>query len=268
VRDGATARADRLRALHVPGRPLVLVNVWDAASARTVAAVPGCAAIATASWSVAAAHGLPDGEVLARERMIDAVAQVAAAVELPVTADLEAGYGATPEAVGETIALAIEAGAVGGNLEDGTGDGPAPLRPLEESVARVAAAVRAGDPTGVPFVVNARTDVFLAGGGDVEEALARGRAYAAAGAACVFVPGVRDPATIERLVTGIDAPVSVLAGAGSPSLAELAELGVARVSIGPGGMGVALAALGRAAEAMLSGNAPWSADLGFRPPSI
>ncbi len=189
---------------------------------------------------------------------------MAAAVALPVTADLEAGYGTTPEEVSETVAAALAAGAVGCNLEDATGDGAAPLRPAAEHAARVAAAVAAGERAGVGMVVNARTDVFLAGGGDVEEAIDRGRAYAQAGAACVFVPGVHDAATIGRLVEAMGAPVSVLAGAGSPSLAELAELGVARVSIGPGGMGLALAALQRGAAALLAGEA-WPADLAFRP---
>jgi 2-methylisocitrate lyase-like PEP mutase family enzyme len=261
-------RAERLRALHEPGRPLVLVNVWDAASARTVAAAPGCQALATASWAIAAAHGLPDGEVLPRALALAAIERIAAAIELPLTADLEAGYGATPEDVGETVAAALDAGAVGCNLEDGTGDPARPVRTADEHAQRVAAAVEAGARGGVPVVVNARTDVYLGAVGDpagrLEDALARGRAWVAAGAACVFVPGVRDPETIGRLARGMGAPVSVLAVPGSPSAAELARLGVARISVGPGGMGLAMAALARGAAEILAGGS-WPADLGHRP---
>lgn len=257
-----------LRSLHVPGSPVVLVNAWDAASARAVAAAPGCQAVATASWAVAAAHGYPDGEHLPRDLMLASVEQVARAVTLPVSADLEGGYADTPEGVGETVAAALSKGAVGCNLEDGTRDPAAPLRPIEEHAARVAAAVRAGELAGVPVVVNARTDVFLAEVGDPSDrvplALERGRAYADAGAACIFVPGVRDAESIGRLVQGLALPLSVLATPQSPPLSELATLGVARVSVGPGGMGVALAALRRAAESMVAGEG-WPADLGFRP---
>ena len=134
-------RAEELRRLHTDPAILVLVNVWDAASARTVASVPGCRAIATASWAIAAAHGLADGEAIGREGMLDAVGCVAGAVELPVTADLEGGYGATPADVGETIERAIAAGAVGCNLEDGVRDGEL-LRDAEDAAARIAAARR------------------------------------------------------------------------------------------------------------------------------
>src|SRR4051812_24273 len=151
-------KADALRALHVPGDPVVLVNVWDAASARVVASAPGCAAIATASWAIAAAHGFGDGEQIPRDEMIAAVGLIARSVELPVTADLERGYADA----GETIALAIEAGAVGCNLEDS--DPGDTLRPTSEHAARVAAARANGEELRVPVVINARTDVFIHGG--------------------------------------------------------------------------------------------------------
>ncbi|MBI5106669.1 MAG: isocitrate lyase/phosphoenolpyruvate mutase family protein [Solirubrobacterales bacterium] len=249
------SRADDLRQLHLDPAILVLVNAWDAASARTVAAAPGCRAIATASWSVAAAHGYPDGEAIPRALALEAVRVVAAAVDLPVTADLERGY----DDPGETTRLAVAAGAAGGNVEDGLAEGG--LRAFEDSVERIAA-VRAAD---AGFVINARTDEFLRGGKTVEEAVRRGCAYLEAGADCVFVPGVRDAETIRALVDGMGGPVSVLAGPGSPSVRELEELGVARVSIGPGGMGVAMAALQRAAAELLGGGAPLD-DLAFRPP--
>jgi 2-methylisocitrate lyase-like PEP mutase family enzyme len=261
----AAARAEELRRLHADPAILVLVNVWDVASARTVAAVPGCRAIATASWAIAAAHGLPDGEAIGRERMIDLVGEIAEAVDLPVTADLEGGYGRTPRDVGETVARAIAAGAVGCNLEDGVQDG-ALLRDAQDAAARVAAARERADREGVPIVINARTDVYLRGADDPEAAILRGQAYALAGADCIFVPGVRDPATIADLVAGIDAPVSVLARPGAPSVSELQELGVARVSFGPGPMGAALAALARTASDLMEGGVP-ADELGFRPPA-
>jgi 2-methylisocitrate lyase-like PEP mutase family enzyme len=257
-------KAERLRALHVPGDPLLLVNAWDAASARTVAALPGCHAVATASWSIAAAHGVPDGEALDRDAMIDAVRTIASAVDLPVTADLERGYGDEPRDVAETIAMAIDAGAVGANLEDGAADADRPLAAVASHARKVRVARGRADAEGVPFVINARTDVFLRGAGGVEEALERGRAYAEAGADCIFVPGVRDPEVIAALVAGLPIGMSVLATPAGPTLDELARLGVARISLGPGPMGVALAALRRAAETVLArGELP--ADLAFRP---
>jgi 2-methylisocitrate lyase-like PEP mutase family enzyme len=263
--DDLRARAGALRALHTDPAILVLVNVWDAASARTVASVPGCRAIATASWAIAAAHGLADGEAIGREGMLEAVACVARAVDLPVTADLEGGYGDTPADVAETIARAIAAGAVGCNLEDGVRDGEL-LRDAEDAAARVAAARQRAEAEGVPIVINARTDVYLRGADDPEAAILRGQAYARAGADCVFVPGVTERATIKALVDGIDAPVSILARPGAPSVSELQELGVARVSFGPGPMGVALAALARTASDLLAGGVP-AGELSYRPPA-
>jgi 2-methylisocitrate lyase-like PEP mutase family enzyme len=259
------ARAAELRRLHVDPAILVLVNVWDVASARTVAAVPGCRAIATASWAIAAAHGLPDGEAIGRDRMIGLVGEIASAVGLPVTADLEGGYGERPQDVGETVARALAAGAVGCNLEDGV-PGSALLRDAEDAAARVAAARERGEREGVPVVINARTDVYLRGADDPEAAILRGQAYARAGADCIFVPGVRDRDTIAALVAGIDAPVSVLSGPGAPSVSELHELGVARVSFGPGPMGAALAALARTASDLLEGGVP-AHELSYRPPA-
>jgi 2-methylisocitrate lyase-like PEP mutase family enzyme len=255
-------KAEELRRLHAAPEPLVLVNVWDAASARVVAAAPGCRALATASWSIAAARGLADGEVVSREAMLDAVGVVARATELPVTADLERGYGD----VRMTVEGALEAGAVGCNLEDS--DGAGGLWPAEEHAAVVAAARAAGDAAGIPLVINARTDVYLLDVIPAEErllaALERGAAYLEAGADCVFVPGVRDVTTLKEIVRDMGGPVSVLGGAGGPTLPELASLGVARVSYGPGPLGVALAALSRAAETLLAGGDP-PADLAYRP---
>jgi 2-methylisocitrate lyase-like PEP mutase family enzyme len=261
----AAQRAAELRRLHTDPTILVLVNVWDAASARTVAALPGCRAIATASWAIAAARGLGDGELIGRDAMLDAVRIVAGAVELPVTADLEGGYGATPADVGETVARAIAAGAVGCNLEDSVA-GERTLRDAQDAAERVAAARERADTEGVPIVINARTDVFLRGLDDPEAAMLRGQAYIRAGADCVFVPGVKDAEVIRGLVERIGAPVSVLAVPGAPPVRELQELGVARVSFGPGPMGVALAALARTASDLMAGGAP-PGELAFRPPA-
>jgi 2-methylisocitrate lyase-like PEP mutase family enzyme len=250
-------KAEALRALHKPGEPLVLVNAWDAASARVVAAA-GAPAIASASWSIAAAAGYGDGEQIPRDAMIAAVGVIARAVELPVTADLERGYGDA----GETVALAVEAGVVGCNLEDSDG---AVLRPTEEHAAAVAAARANGDELGVPVVINARTDVYLRDF-PAEERLAaaieRGEAYMDAGADCIFVPGLHDLDAIGRIAERV--PISVIGGAGGPTREQFAAAGVSRISYGPGPMGVATAALKRAAEALLAGGEP-PADLAFRP---
>ena len=220
-------KAEELRRLHAAPEPLVLVNVWDAASAKVVAGSAGGRAIATASWAIASAHGLPDGEALSREAMLEAVAVVARAVELPVTADLERGYGD----VRLTVEGALEAGAVGCNLEDS--DGAGGLWPAQEHAAVVAAARAAGDAAGIPLVINARADVFLTDVIPSDErllaTLERGAAYLEAGADCIFVPGVRDVTAIASLAREMGGPISVLAGAGGPTLAELADAGVARV---------------------------------------
>jgi 2-methylisocitrate lyase-like PEP mutase family enzyme len=245
----AIDKAAELRGLHESTDLLVLPNVWDVASARVVADLPGCRAIATASHSVAAAHGFDDGEQIPLDLMLAAIGRIADAVDRPVTADLEAGYGAAET----TVRRAIAAGAVGGNIED-------QQAPIDESVGMMAAAVRAGAAEGVPFVLNARTDAYLLGGDrDSDEVFAdaveRGRAYLDVGADCVFVPGVRDADTIGRLVEAIGVrKVSVLAGPGSPTLAELGSLGVARVSCGPWTQWAAYTAFADLAAGLLGGS--------------
>jgi 2-methylisocitrate lyase-like PEP mutase family enzyme len=232
-------KATAFRELHAAPPPLVLANVWDVASAVVVASLAGCRAIATGSAGVAASLGYVDGERIPAAEMLDVVARIAAAVELPVTADLEAGYGDP----GATARAAWEAGAVGMNLEDGDG-------PLGEHVERVRAS-RAAAPS---LWINARADLFLAGRTDVEEALARAAAYLAAGADSIFVPGVTEADTIGRLAAGIEAPLNVLATASTPPVAELERLGVARVSVGSGLMRVAAAETRRAAKEIIAGS--------------
>lgn len=214
-----------------PEGVLVLANVWDAFSARLVAEA-GAAAIATTSAGVAWSLGAPDGDRLDRDAALDLIARVGRAVDLPVTADMESGFGADPAGVAETVRRAVAAGAVGVNLEDR----PLLAHPISEQAARYAAARRAADETGIPLYVNARVDVYLSGFGDpgkrLELTVERALAYLAAGADGIFVPGVTDPATISALVERIPAPLNILAGPGAPSVAELGRLGVARVSVG------------------------------------
>ena len=244
-------KADALRALHVPGTPLVLVNAWDAASAVIIAKA-GAKAVATTSAGAANALGHPDGQIVTREQMLSMVAPIAGAVDVPCTADMEAGYGDAPDDAAATARGVIEAGAVGLHLEDTSEAGDDPLLPIDAYVAKIQAVRTAGDEAGVPLVLNARTDVFIGAVGDpatrLERAIERGRAYIEAGADCVFVPAITAAAQIEALVRGIGGPVSVLAGPASPPISELASLGVARVSVGSGAYRAALALARRMAE--------------------
>lgn len=242
-------RADELRRLHDDPEVLVLVNVWDAASARVVAGLSGCRAIATASHAIASVHGFPDGEQIPLELMLAAVARIVDAVELPVTADLERGFGDA----GDTVRRAIGIGAVGANLEDA-------MSPLDDAVRTVTAAVLAAEAEGVGFVLNARTDAYLRPEGRTpqqcfEVAVERGRTFLDAGAACVFVPGRLDAVTATALVEAIGLrKVSVLATPGGASPAEFAAAGVARISFGPWPHRVALTALADTGAALLAGD--------------
>ncbi|NIE59297.1 MULTISPECIES: isocitrate lyase/phosphoenolpyruvate mutase family protein [unclassified Burkholderia] len=225
------------RSLHRAGQPLALFNVWDAGSART-AADAGAVALATGSWSVAAANGFVDGEQMPRALMMDVLERITRATDLPVTVDLESGYGERPEDVAETIALSIKAGAIGCNLEDSfpaTGE----LRDVDAAAARLAAARQAADRASADYFINARTDVFFTAPADTHDerlldaTLARARAYAAAGADGLFVPGLRSPALIRALTAASPLPVNVMRVTETPTLAEFAEYGVARISHGP-----------------------------------
>lgn len=236
--------AQTFRRLHV-GRPLVLPNAWDAGSARVVEDA-GAAAVATTSAGVSWAHGRRDGQGLALADMAAAVRAVVRVVRVPVTVDIESGYGAgTPADVAAAVDAVLAAGAVGVNLEDSPGRDGAPLLSVDDHVARIAAARAAARDRGVDLFVNVRTDVYLADVGDpagrFDAVVRRAAAYVAAGADGVFVPAVRDADTIGRLAAAIDAPLNVMAGPGALSVDALADLGVARVSLGPS---LALAALG------------------------
>jgi len=246
-------KATTFKALHVPGNPLVLFNVWDAGSAKAVAA-GGAKAIATGSWSVAAAHGFDDGEHMPLDLAVANLERIVAATDLPVTIDLESGYGANPDEVGATITRAVQAGAIGCNLEDGFRE--TTLRDASDQVARLRGARAAADRLNVPFFLNSRTDVFLISAADQHEglvatALERARAYADAGADGFFVPGLADERLIARVVEGSPLPVNIMASAKTPPAARLAELGVARISHGPGPYRMAMKALEDAARAAL-----------------
>ena len=226
------SNAEALRRLHTSPPLLVLPNAWDVASARLFAGLPGCRAIATSSAAVARSLGWDDGEQTPRDEMLQVVERIVAAVEVPVTSDLEAGYGDPPG----TAAAAVAAGAAGMNLEDSR-DGS--LLSVDEQV-EIVRAVRAAAPA---LVVNARVDVFLAGDGDVGEAVERANAYLAAGADCAY-PIAAPFDAIAPLVAGIDGPVNVLVDPANPRLQELERLGVVRVTFGSG---LARAALAEAA---------------------
>jgi 2-methylisocitrate lyase-like PEP mutase family enzyme len=222
-------KANALRALHQGPRLLVLANVWDCASARIVARA-GFPALATSSAAVASVYGYPDGQRISRDEMMEMVGRIARSVPLPVSADVEAGYGETTDAAAQTARAVLEAGSVGINLEDTAADGR--LLPIEAQVARIRAARAAAEP----LVINARTDVF--GVDDVPapermpEAIRRANAYLAAGADCAFVPWVVDPERIAALVRDIRGPLNVLISPKSPPIAELERLGVRRASVG------------------------------------
>jgi 2-methylisocitrate lyase-like PEP mutase family enzyme len=247
-------KAERLRALHQGPPILVLPNAWDAGSAR-VFEEAGFPAIGTTSAGIAFSAGYPDGEHIPQDRMLEAVARIVAAVQVPVTADLEAGYGRNARDAAQTGRLALQSGAAGLNLEDMAGGD---LLPLELACDRIRA-VREAAPE---LVINARCDIYLAGEGDAadrfERTVERLQAFGAAGADCVFVPGVKDEETIERLVRGAGKPLNILASAGAPPVSRLEALGVARVSVGSGPMRATLGLLRRIAE-QLNGDGLYSA---------
>jgi 2-methylisocitrate lyase-like PEP mutase family enzyme len=236
------ARAGRLRALHHGPELLVLPNAWDAASARAVADA-GFAAVATTSGGVAVSLGWEDREQTPPDEMFAAIARIARVVSLPVTADIESGYGLSAE---ELAARLLAAGAVGCNLEDSDHAHPGTLVTAEAHAARIAAVKQAARARGVDIVVNARVDVVLRQIGvpetRVAETIRRSRLYLQAGADCVFPIFMKDEAAIAAVVQGVEAaPVNILAIEGAPSLARLRGLGVARVSYGGGLQKMALA---------------------------
>ena len=237
--------------LHDRRKILVLPNAWDVASAR-IFEDAGFPAIATTSGGIANALGYPDGEHVRRDEMLAVVHRIAKTVAIPVTADVEAGYGLTSEAVADTAREVISAGAVGMNLEDGIPGRPDRLFDVTQQKEKIRAVAEACEAMGVPFVLNARTDIFLHSIGPAEKRLAhaleRLNAYREAGAQCLFAPGVIDEQIIAELVRGLQGPLNILASAGSPAIPTLERLGVARVSLGSGPMRATLGLLARIAR--------------------
>ncbi|MFB9365832.1 isocitrate lyase/phosphoenolpyruvate mutase family protein [Kitasatospora albolonga] len=253
VTDSQQSRAVVLRELHKDG-VLVLPNAWDAGSAALIARA-GVKAIATTSGGVSWSQGKPDQQALSRDEMVEQVRRIAAAVELPVTADVEGGYGPAPEDVAATVEAVIAAGAVGINLEDSKPDFT--LFSADEQAERIRAARAAAERAGLPeLVVNLRTDVFLFGIGEeagrADDVLARAAVYAEAGADGLFVPGLLDLAVIAELVEGQPLPVNVMAGPGAPTVAEFEAAGVRRVSVGTAVAQAAYTLAQRAAEELVT----------------
>ncbi len=253
--DEQKSKAIAFRAMHRGEKILILPNAWDVASAR-VFEDAGFGAIATTSAGVAFSLGYPDGQKIPRIEMLARIGRIARAVQTPLTADVESGYGNRPEDAARTASDVIEAGAVGMNLEDAPGVGNQPLVDLSLQVEKIRAVREAALKTGVLLVLNARTDMYLAEAGAPEtrydEAIKRLIAFRDAGADCVFVPGLRDPETVGRIVRDVACPVNILIGPGSPSIPELQQMGVGRVSVGSTAMRATLGLLKRIAEELKS----------------
>ncbi len=236
--------ADAFRALHRPGEPLLLPNPWDVGSARVLAAL-GYRALATTSSGFAASLGLLDGSVT-REDALGHAATIVGATDLPVSADLENGFGDKPDAVAGTVAEAIRIGLAGCSIEDFAGDRDAPIYDAGLAAERIAAAAQAAHDGPDRLVLTARAENHLHGRDDLADTIARLQSYQRAGADVVYAPGLTRPADIRAVVSSVDVPVNVLALPGGPTVAELAELGVARISVGGA---FAFAALGALVEA-------------------
>ncbi len=244
------SKCEAFKALHVKGTPLVLWNIWDAGSAKAVADA-GAKAVATGSWSVAAAQGFADGEALPMEAVLSVAHQIVSAVDLPVSVDFEGGYAVEPDVVARNVTGLIKTGIVGLNFEDRVvgGDG---LHSVADQAARIAAIRKAAEDAGVSLFINARTDVFFCGDDASASELSvrvleRARAYREAGADGLFVPGVSDLDVIGGIAAGQDLPLNVMRMGDAPEVTALAKAGVARISHGPGPYLAAMKALGAAA---------------------
>lgn len=244
---------ERLRALHHGPQPLLLPNCWDAASARCLEAM-GFPAVATSSAAVANSLGYPDGERISRREMLEVAARIARAVKVPVSADMESGYGDDLGACAREVAAA---GAAGVNLEDSEREER--LIPLDRQLEHLRQFRAGASALGVPLVLNARCDAFFLKGqppfDPMREAVARARAYRAAGADCIFLPGVRDLAQVREFLQASPGPLNLLGGPGMPAIPQLAAAGVARVSLGSGPYRAALGLLRRIADEMRAGGA-------------
>jgi 2-methylisocitrate lyase-like PEP mutase family enzyme len=243
--------AESLQRLHAGPQVLVVGSAWDAGSA-VIFERAGFAAIATSSAGMAFSLGYADGERVPRDELLAAIARIVRAVRVPVTADIESGYGRGAEAVADTCRRVLDCGAVGVNIEDALSE--TALADVERQAALIGAVRSTAQRYGVPLVINARTDVYMQPVADAStafaEAVQRLNRYRAAGADCLFAPGLKDAATIGRLASALDGPLNILAVAGTPAVAELAALGVRRISQGSGPARAAIAATQRAATAL------------------
>lgn len=256
-------KAEQFHKLHQAGpAPLVLVNVWDAASAKVVQEA-GATAIATSSSAISWSLGYRDGDHVPWGLAMAVLGRVVAATSLPVTADIETGYGRSDDELRATINAVLDAGAVGINIED---SGTEPLADIAEQSRRIALIRAAADERGIPLYINARTDTYLSGAfpeAAYGETLARAASYLQAGADGIFVPGVLDLHTLHQLSAGIAAPLNALGGLGAPSPMELHDAGVRRVSIGGNTAKAAYAKVARVATEVL-GDGNWSCLAGTR----
>lgn len=240
-------KARMFAGLHVKGDPVILYNIWDAGGAKTIADA-GAKAIATGSWSVAAAQGFNDGEAIPLDLVLTIVSRIAASVALPVTVDFEGGYAEDPEMIAKNVTRVIAAGAIGVNFEDQRVGGAGLYDPKIQH-GRVKAVRQAAEAAGIPFFINARTDLFLEEPARdkhsqlIDEAKAKAVSYKEAGADCFFVPGLVDPELIADICETVSLPVNVMMKDGAPPLNTLASIGVARISYGPGPYFSAMAAL-------------------------
>src|SRR3984957_15326412 len=227
-------KAEQFAGLHVKGTPFILYNAWDAGSAKAIAD-SGARAIATSSWSVAEAQGYRDGESIPLTFVEQIVGRIAATVEAPVTLDFEGGYSEPGEGLANNVARLLDLGIVGINFEDRVVNGEG-LYAADQQASRIASLRKAADQKGIPLFINARSDVFFQEGDPhqfVDDALARAKAYAAAGASGFFIPGLQDEGLIDRISKAGSLPVNIMVMDGVPSNERLAALGVARISYGP-----------------------------------
>lgn len=229
-------KSKTFNAAHIKGSPLILTNIWDAGSAKVVAEA-GATALATGSWSVAAAHGYQDGEAMPLELLLSITRRITETTTLPLSVDFESGYALAPDDVALNVAKIIEAGAIGINFEDGIA-GTKTMHPAEFQCERIRAIRAKAEQLGIAFFINARTDVFLQNEADqhsahYQEALTRAKAYADAGASGIFIPGLIDEVLIERFCKDIALPVNIMRSPQAPLEQRLAELAVSRISYGP-----------------------------------
>ena len=246
-------KAEHFKSLHIAGQPVVLYNIWDAGSAKALADA-GAVALATGSWSVAAAQGYGDGEQIPLGFALQIAQRIVDTVDVPLTVDFEGGYAKDPESLAENIRQLIATGAIGINFEDQVVGGQG-LYGIDEQVARISAIRQAADAAGVPLFINARTDLFLKAKSDQHEglcadALERESAYRQAGADGFFIPGLTQPELIKQICATAQLPVNVMMRGGLNSVAEVADLGVSRISYGPGPYASAVSTLTDAFKAI------------------